>query len=149
MGEEKTALPVEALLNALIGDSSSDLADGDNPGYFRYVFNPETGVLHVHYEHPDGEDSEDSEDSEEQAPPHAPVSYRFQLIGPVEEPPPSRWAADAVGLLQDEVNDWEELWPSVGKVLTGVAERTSNDVTLGVVARRVLAEAARTAKDGD
>jgi hypothetical protein len=50
----KAAMPADVLLDELIGDTSSDYADGDNPGYFRYSFDPASGELTVRYE-PDGE----------------------------------------------------------------------------------------------
>lgn len=46
-------LPVEDMLDALIGDTSSDYNDGDHPGYYRHVWLPATGRLTLHYE-PEG-----------------------------------------------------------------------------------------------
>jgi len=54
------ALPVRALLDELIGDQSSDYADGDHPGYFRWTWDEPSGVLTVSYEADPEADHEDT-----------------------------------------------------------------------------------------
>jgi hypothetical protein len=64
---EKTALPVEQLLEELIGDQSSDYADGDHPGYYAYEYDQATGLLTVTYDPDDDAD-------------HAPTAAVFRLV---------------------------------------------------------------------
>jgi hypothetical protein len=74
-------MPAAVLLGELIDDTSSDLADGDNPGYFRYAFDAETGTLTVTYEPAALDDIDgDGEGDDEFGPQHAATSYRFQLV---------------------------------------------------------------------
>lgn len=70
MTSPKTAMPAETLLDQLIGDTSSDYADGDHPGYFRHTFDATTGRLTVRYE-PDDEAGAE----------HAPTVAVFQFAG--------------------------------------------------------------------
>jgi hypothetical protein len=44
-------LSVESMLDETIGDISTDLADGDNPGYFRYTWDRRSAAtLRLYYE---------------------------------------------------------------------------------------------------
>jgi hypothetical protein len=53
--DQISSLPVEDLLEELIGDKSSVHNDGDHPGYYSYAYEPTAGILTVTFE-ADGDD---------------------------------------------------------------------------------------------
>jgi hypothetical protein len=69
-------LPVEQLLQDWLGDTSSDYADGDHPGYFRWSWDDVDQVLTVRYEHSEAEETGIDLYGQTEA--------RFQLIAVVE-----------------------------------------------------------------
>lgn len=136
---ELEPLPVATLLEELIGDTSSDYADGDHPGYFRHVYNPETGTLHVHYEHSDPNDvSEVDEDADDaDGPSHGPAVYRFQLIAPLSGEP-GDWERKVRASYQDELNDGESHRSAILRVLHAARTREASDTELGSITRVLL-----------
>jgi len=50
MIDTRAVLPVQELLDEMLGDWSADHDDGDNPGYYVWSYDETSGILTVQYD---------------------------------------------------------------------------------------------------